>query len=298
MDKRLSIYVSSPDSYSDVLAVFLKGYRRYWSDCPYEFILTTNTKSYEGITCICNNKQNDTWVERTIAALPVIKSKYVMLMCDDIILSDNVDNSLIERLLDYMDSHEIRYCNLGPTPKGSKIKSFPLLRSVNKQIPYAINLQFGIFRKDLFVELLGDGSLSAWDIENSINEQAAVAPSEDYKDVVAVSEYILPYIHGVYYGNKDSFQSIKGTENKTFIRDISVTGGHEPLLMMLTNHHLICREYNDSVSLKGYNKLLKVNDTLFYALPEFGLVKYVVNKDGIRERGRFFHDIRFTPKAS
>ena len=174
MDKRLSIYVSSPDSYSDVLAVFLKGYRRYWSDCPYEFILTTNTKSYEGITCICNNKQNDTWVERTIAALPVIKSKYVMLMCDDIILSDNVDNSLIERLLDYMDSHEIRYCNLGPTPKGSKIKSFP--------------------------ELLGDGSLSAWDIENSINEQAAVAPSEDYKDVVAVSEYILPYIHGVYKG--------------------------------------------------------------------------------------------------
>ena len=162
MDKRLSIYVSSPDSYSDVLAVFLKGYRRYWSDCPYEFILTTNTKSYEGITCICN--------------------------------------SLIEQLLDYMDSHEIRYCNLGPTPKGSKIKSFPLLRSVNKQIPYAFNLQFGIFRKDLFVELLGDGSLSAWDIENSINEQAAVAPSEDYKDVVAVSEYVLPYIHGVYKG--------------------------------------------------------------------------------------------------
>lgn len=48
--------------------------------------------------------------------------------------------------------------------------------------------------------MLSDGSLSAWDIENSINEQAAVAPSEDYKDVVAVSEYILPYIHGVYKG--------------------------------------------------------------------------------------------------
>ena len=74
------------------------------------------------------------------------------------------------------------------------------MRSVNKQIPYAINLQFGIFRRDLFVELLSDGSLGAWDIENSINEQAAVAPSEDYKDVVAVSEYILPYIHGVYKG--------------------------------------------------------------------------------------------------
>ena len=122
MDKRLSIYVSSPDSYSDVLAVFLKGYRRYWSDCPYEFILTTNTKSYEGITCICNNKQNDTWVERTIAALPVIKSKYVMLMCDDIILSDNVDNSLIERLLDYMDSV--------PAASGGNLPVFLLLKDL------------------------------------------------------------------------------------------------------------------------------------------------------------------------
>ncbi len=60
------------------------------------------------------------------------------------------------------------------------------------------NLEY--FERIFFVELLGDGSLSAWDIENSINEQAAVAPSEDYKDVVAVSEYILPYIHGVYKG--------------------------------------------------------------------------------------------------
>ena len=110
--------------------------------------------------------------------------------------------------------------------------------------------------------------------------------------------YLSTLNHGVYYGNEDSFQAIKETENKTFIRDISVTGGHEPLLMILTNHHLICREYNDSVPLKGYNKLLKVNDTLFYALPEFGLVKYVINEGGIREQGRYFHDIRFNPEAS
>ena len=200
MDNRLSIYVSSPDSYADVFAIFLKGFRKFWSDCTYEFILTTNTRSYEGITCICNNKQNDTWVERTLVTLPAIKSKYILLMCDDIIISDKVDNSVIERLLDYMDSHEIKYCRLEPIPKGDIIKSFPLLRSVNRQTPYAINLQLGIFRKDFFVELIGDGSLSSWDIENSINEQAAFAPNEDFKDVVAVSKYILPYIHGVYKG--------------------------------------------------------------------------------------------------
>lgn len=199
-DNRLSIYVSSPDSYADVFGIFLKGFHKYWSDCPYEFILTTNTNSYEGITCICNNKQEDTWVERTLAALPNIKTKYVLLMCDDIIISDKVNNAIIEQLLDYMDSNDIRYCRLGPLPIGSKIESFPLLRKVNKQTPYAINLQIGVFRKDLFIELLGDGSLSAWDIENSINEQAAVAGDEDFKDVLAASNYIVPYIHGVYKG--------------------------------------------------------------------------------------------------
>lgn len=200
MDNRLSIYVSSPDSYADVFAIFLKGFRKYWSDCPYEFILTTNTKYYEGLTCICNSKQNDTWVERTLAALPAIKSKYLLLMCDDIIINDMVNNSVIEELLDYMDNHEIRYCRLEPIPKGDIIKSYPLLRSVNRETPYAINLQLGIFRKDYFVELLGDGSLSSWNIENSINEQAAFAPNENFKDVVAVSKYVLPYIHGVYKG--------------------------------------------------------------------------------------------------
>lgn len=199
-ENRLSIYVSSPDSYADVFEIFLKGFHKYWSDCPYEFILATNTNSYEGITCICNNKQEDTWVERTLAVLPDIKTKYVLLMCDDIIISGKVDNAIIEQLLDYMDDNDIRYCRLGPLPIGSKIESFPLLRKVNKQTPYAINLQIGIFRKDLFVELLGDGSLSAWGIENFINEQAAVAGEEDFKDVLAVSNYVVPYIHGVYKG--------------------------------------------------------------------------------------------------
>lgn len=110
--------------------------------------------------------------------------------------------------------------------------------------------------------------------------------------------YISTLNDGVYYGKGNAYQLIKETEQNTFIRDISVTGGHKPLLMILTNHHLVCREYNDSVSLKGYNKLLKVNDSLLYALPESGLVKFIVGKEGIKEDGRYFHDIRFNPRAS
>ena len=94
--KRLSIYVGSPDSYSDVLSIFLNGYHRYWSNCPYEFNLSTNTKKYDGIHCFCNNKQGDSWVERTISVLSNITTKYILLLCDDIIICDYINNDEIE----------------------------------------------------------------------------------------------------------------------------------------------------------------------------------------------------------
>lgn len=200
MDNRLTIYVSSPDSYADVFDVFLKGFRKYWNDCPYDFIFTTNTYSYDGITCICNHQPGDSWVERTIAALPQIKSKYILLMCDDIIINKKVNNHDIERILDYMDNHEIRFCRMSPIRKGERIPELPILNAVNKRQPYAINLQIGIFRKDLFVELLGDGTENAWEIENWINKDAACAKDELFMDVVTVNQAVIPFVHGVMKG--------------------------------------------------------------------------------------------------
>lgn len=198
--KRLSIYVSSPDSYSDVFAVFLNGYQRYWRNCPYEFILTTNTKTYEGIHCFCNNKQGDSWVERTLNVLPSITSKYILLLCDDIIICDYINNEEIEDILNYMDNNNIRFCRLKPYAFNGPKTSSSLLLRINKQTPYAVNIQIGIFRKDYFEELLGDGSLSAWDIEDCINQKAAQAENEFYDDVVVVSKEIIPHIHGVMKG--------------------------------------------------------------------------------------------------
>lgn len=200
MDNRLSIYVSSPDSYSDVFDVFLKGYRKYWSGCPYEFMLTTNSWSYEGLTCICNHKQGDSWVERTLEAMPQIKSKYILLMCDDLIISGGVDNKEVESILDYMDAHDIRFCRINPLPKKNIIEELPYLSRVNRQTPYAINLQIGIFRKDYFEQLLGDGTLSAWEIENKIIVESAEAKDELFLDVVAVNRYVIPFVHGVIKG--------------------------------------------------------------------------------------------------
>lgn len=197
---RLSVYVSSPDSYADVFEVFLKGYHKYWADCPYEFILSTNNHTYEGLSCICNHKTQDSWVERTLAAMPMIRSKYILLMCDDLIISGAVDNSKIEQILDYMDEREIKFCRFKPVLRKNIIDGIPFLSKVNRQMPYAINLQIGIFRKDYFESLLGDGSLSAWDIERELINESAKAKDEFFSDVVALNRPVLPFVHGVIKG--------------------------------------------------------------------------------------------------
>lgn len=197
MDNRLSIYVSSPDSYSDVLEVYLRCFKKYWSDCPYEFILTTNSRNYEGVTCICNNKPGDTWIERTIAAYSHITSKYILMMCDDILINGNVDNEKIESILDFMDDNNIKFCRLRPVKQGKKISEIPYLNKVSGQMPYAVNLQIGIFRMDYFKDVLGDGTLSAWDIENKLNADASRAEDCLSSDVVSVNSVVIPFIHGV-----------------------------------------------------------------------------------------------------
>ena len=119
-----------------------------------------------------------------------------------------------------------------------------------------------------------------------------------YSSETSENLYFSTLNRGIYYGHDDQFQVIKGTENCSFIRDISVVEGHDPLLMLLTNHLFICREHQDSIAIKGCDRILKANDSLFYALSEFGLTKLVASPKGIKEQGTFFHDIHFTPNAA
>ena len=197
---RLTLYVSSPDSYSDVFQVFLNAYKRFWTDCPYRFLLCTNTKTYDGIDVITNHQMNDDQIRRTIPIISEIKTKYVMLLCDDLIINKKVDTNTIESILDYMDENDLTYCRMKPLWTGEVIKDFPICRRINKQTPYGLNFQLGIFRKDFFVETLGDGSWDAYDVENMLNDSTTNAPDEYYDDKIAVRVPVISFYHGVAKG--------------------------------------------------------------------------------------------------
>lgn len=196
--KKMCIYVSSPKEYKDVFDVFIKCLNKYWDGVEYPVILSTNyPATYEGVKIINSNNLQDTWTERTVKALSEIDEKYILLLCDDMLIRRKIDNRKIETIIDFMDDNEIMFCRLNPTKYGRKVKKIDFLNWTNKKMPYGINLQRGIYNKDYLIELLGDGSKSAWDIEKDLLKKAEQSKNEYFDNIITCRKNIFPVVHAV-----------------------------------------------------------------------------------------------------
>jgi hypothetical protein len=200
MNNKLALFVSSPDSYCDVIEVFLKCFFKFWPDCPYEFILSTNTKKYHGITVINNNHHNDTWMDRAIPVLQNIRYKYVLLLCDDCLISKKVNTDSIERIVMDMDKYGIDFCGLANHIKGKKLHTDSLLNFVRKNKPYSLNLQVGIYRREYLLNLLGDGSRSPWELETKWLKEADKADNSYYDNIASCCYDVLGCKNGILKG--------------------------------------------------------------------------------------------------
>ncbi len=214
MTQRMTIYVSSPKSYQDVFNVFLCGIHKYWPNTIYPIFLATNYDvSYDDITVYNSHNSEDNWVNRTIDALSIIQSKYILLMCDDLCIKSSINNDVFEHILDYMDRNDVDYCRLNPNnnERWKEIDNETIIKKVNKETPYAIDLQRGIFKKSFLLQLLGDGSRSAWEIEQILLSSDDGDITKYFNNIIGVTKNILPTIHLVEKGQlrPDSLLELK-----------------------------------------------------------------------------------------
>jgi hypothetical protein len=201
MHERLTIYVSSPKAYKDVFDIFYQCYNKFWKNPVFPFVLSTNYDAkYGGISVINSGNLQDSWTERTIGALNSIDSEYILLLCDDLFINESVNEEEITTILDLMDQYKIDYCRLNPYKGGARFYDGDLLYKVHKRMPYSLNLQRGIFRKEFLLLLLGDGSKSAWDLENEWLQKSQVAPNEYYDNIAVVGKNVISVIHAVQKG--------------------------------------------------------------------------------------------------
>lgn len=112
--------------------------------------------------------------------------------------------------------------------------------------------------------------------------------------------YLSTLNSGLFYRNSDlTFKRIPDTSLHSYAKDIIVTNDYPPRLVSLTNHDILLQGSADSILARGYNKLLYANDTLFYALSEFGIRKITIDREGcLQDKGCFYTDIRFNPAAA
>jgi len=196
-NNRLSIFISSPASYLDVFDIWFTCYRKFWANSEYSVVKATDlsVKNYPNIDVVFSGKENDGWVDRSIPFLRQIESKYILLMCDDIFIVDFVENEKIEEILNFMDKYNVHFCRLSPTKRGRKaqknIKFLPL------RMPYAKNLQFGIYNKEYLLNEFKENSETAWNVENRWNKESLLSPKGFYTDVIGIQKPIMKYVHGI-----------------------------------------------------------------------------------------------------
>lgn len=111
--------------------------------------------------------------------------------------------------------------------------------------------------------------------------------------------YLSSLNDGVLYINQENeIKEVPQTDSIFFIKDIITTNTHNSNLIMLTNQQLISQITRDTIKVKGYKKLIYVNDTLFYAFPEFGIQKFIIAGNKVQEKGILYKDIRFNTQSS
>lgn len=267
MNNKLCIYTSTPASYDDVFNVFIELFNKNWPNCPYPIVISTNSQKHLSDRYIIKviHANPDNWVKRTLMCLPEIDYEYVLIIMDDAVIMRQFDDSIIDTIVHEMDSYQLNYCKMTGVKKGLPYKNSKVLNRVRKDTPYARNLFMGIFRKSYLLELLGDGTLSAWELEEKwLNEARKSSDNEYYEDIVICNKTIIPVCNGVAKGKwlpsvKKNISTLGiYVDNKrpsiSTLNEFKMNLGSKLGLILSPKARLFCKKFLSSLGVKFASK--------------------------------------------
>ena len=176
-DNRLSVIISSCDSFSDLWDGHIKQLERFWGDRQVDqTILLTDKptdKTYDNITVLAAGEDLE-WSERLKAALDTVRTEYVFITLDDYFLIKKVENRRIDEMIDVLEEYKLDYIRLFKHPKRAtreKISGHKGIHRVDNTLYYCVNMYAGIWRRD-FARYCADCKLTAWEFEVALPEMA------------------------------------------------------------------------------------------------------------------------------
>lgn len=251
MDQSMAIVILSFDGYSDLWDTFFLLFNQYWNDNKYPIYLVTNTArpKYEGVT-VLNVGDEVSWSSRARDAIKMIKEDYILLMLEDYFIGERVDSNHIEKLLDYTQSQQIDYLRIVPVPKTKYTnKSNNGIHDMREDRPYGTNLQAAIWKKNYFLEALGNGDYTAWEFEK---RQKTDSPFRVKGKCKVVDYWALIILNGVIQG-----KWYRSTLNYFKKQGININLGEREIVSLKDTITIEIRKYLLRVIPVGIQKTLK-----------------------------------------
>ena len=179
-----TVLVTSCDAYRDVEEPFVKLFRKYWPDCPFELAVNGETGAAEGFDRVLLSGRGKTWSQMLVEALDQIAAPYVILLMNDYYLASRVETARMLSWLGVARSADALNLRLCPDPPGETPFDLPadLVQSQTandgdrrsagalrlfasaKNKAYAVSCKAGIWNRR-FLRDLAARTRSAWEFE-------------------------------------------------------------------------------------------------------------------------------------
>lgn len=201
-NKDMAIVIITCDAYMDVMKEYMRYFHMNWEDCPFELIVVTEDVAIddERITCITAGK-GTTWTQRAIIGIEKVDCPYIFMTMDDGFISKRVDTDKVLGILEFIKENGIKYYRnpkrVYKCKKNPVFEERPNVYKIRKDEVYGIDFGHNIWEKGKIRELLGDGSRSAWQIEEYLNDIALNSETGYYDDIVSDKENFLSIVETV-----------------------------------------------------------------------------------------------------
>jgi len=162
----MKILVMSCDKNNDLWEPFYHCIEKYWPNHP-EIIYSTETLNNPYYKTICLNYTIEKWTKRARETVEKIDDKYILLMCDDIFITNYVDESNIESLINYIDN-DTASINLHICSKSDNKKVNNLINIRNKH-NCLTSVMCGIWNKSNLIKIFSIDR-TPWELEESSND--------------------------------------------------------------------------------------------------------------------------------
>ena len=195
--KDVTLLINTCDSYEDILDSFFFLLHRYWSDLPFDIVLSSESLNYKNkyfkIKNVHPKDKKCSWTKRMYEALKEIETDYVLFLLDDFFLTGKVDTDEILKCLDYLkkDQNIVNFTYypivVGAVPA---MEGYKIREKVTKS---KVALIAALWNKKQFIKYVKDIDENIWEFEINATIRSNTIYSDDVFYCLDNTNMPIPY---------------------------------------------------------------------------------------------------------